>query len=122
MTKNSLKFFLVKKLQKVTNNPLKFYFWVKKLQNGPKSEKLSVDILYLLKINKTDRKVTCNLSKFYFWTIFFCTIVYTIFSQFLSTIFSPNFFSNSFHIFYNFFGKFFNNFSHNNHFPNPHNY
>ena len=58
----------------MTNNPSKFYFWVKKLQNGPKSdkqsvkkkflvkklqngpksEKLSVEILYLLKINKTD--------------------------------------------------------------------
>ena len=33
--------------QKVTNNPSKFYFWVKKLQNGPKSDKQSVEILFL---------------------------------------------------------------------------
>ena len=33
--------------RKVTNNPSKFYFWVKELQNRPKNIKQSVEILFL---------------------------------------------------------------------------
>ena len=36
-----------KMVGKVTNNPSKFYFWFKKLQNWPKSDKQSIEILFL---------------------------------------------------------------------------
>ena len=48
---------------KVTNNLLKFYFWVKILQNGPKLSKNPSKFYFC----KTCQKVTNNLSKFYFW-------------------------------------------------------
>ena len=66
-------------------NPSKYHFWVKKLQNEPKSEKLrrsfifglqnglksdkqSIEIVFFGKKNyKTGRKASSNPSKIYFW-------------------------------------------------------
>ena len=48
----------------MTNKPSKFYFWAKKSQNEPKSDKQAI---FGLKNHKMSRKVTNNPPKFYFW-------------------------------------------------------